>query len=284
MTGFARREAQHEWGSVTCEMRAVNHRFLETHLRLPEELRSVEGELRKRVGKAIRRGKVDVSLRVRYLQRAGAGISVDTDLARDLVEAAGEIGRLTGARRKIDPLDILRWPGVVVEPDRDNEPAQKAALAVLGDALSALNEMRADEGRRTGEFLVARLDAMADLLGEVRTRLPEVREASRSRLLERLAQLPLDSDDVRLEQEMVIQAHKMDVDEELDRLDSHIAEARAALGRREPVGRRLDFLLQEFNREANTLASKSQDSETTRCAVEMKVLIEQLREQVQNVE
>ena len=284
MTGFARRETQTEWGSMSVEMRTVNHRFLEPHLRLPEELRPVEPELRKLLASRLGRGKIDLGVRLRYLNQPGSAISVDEDLAAALVATAGRLAGTIDNPAAIDPVDILRWPGVVVDPPRDFGPVQRAAMALVGETLDVLDESRRAEGARMHDMLVARLDSVDDIVAGVRRRLPEVRQAMRDKLVERLEQLPLDSDDVRLEQELVIHAQKMDVDEELDRLGSHVTEVRDVLARDEPVGRRLDFLMQEFNRESNTLASKAQDAETTRAAVDLKVLIEQMREQVQNVE
>ncbi len=284
MTGFARQETQTDWGSLSVEMRTVNHRFLEPNFRLPEELRPVEPELRKLLATRLGRGKVDVSVRLRYLHRAGDALEVNEELAAALVSAAGRIADTIDEPAPIDPVDILRWPGVAVEPQRDVRPVQRAAVALVSDALNALDESRRAEGARIHDMLTARLDGIDELVTGVRQRLPAVRQAMRDKLVERLSQLPLDGDDVRLEQELVLHAQKMDVDEELDRLGSHVAEVRDVLGRGEPVGRRLDFLMQEFNRESNTLASKAQDAETTRAAVDLKVLVEQMREQVQNVE
>jgi uncharacterized protein (TIGR00255 family) len=285
MTGFARREHSGPWGTLTWELRAVNHRYLEVGCRLPEELRSAEGEFRQAIGAALRRGKVDCTLNYRASPEAQGAIEINHALVTELLTRAREIGALAGQKTPaIDPLDLLRWPGVVQDQRGDITPLLTAAHSSLAEALRLLTESRAREGDRIRELLLQRCAALLGLVEAVVARLPEVRARIRTRLQEKLAQLGGEPNQERLEQELVILAQKMDVDEELDRLRSHVTEIRKALDSSEPAGRRLDFLMQELNREANTLSSKSQDAETTRAAVDMKVLIEQMREQVQNVE
>jgi uncharacterized protein (TIGR00255 family) len=181
-------------------------------------------------------------------------------------------------------MDVLRWPGVLQEPEIDTEPLIEEAGKLLDEALSAMAEMRASEGGRIEEMLTSRCDDILALAASVRKRMPEVLDATRAKQRERIDKLDIEADPARLEVELALVAQKIDVDEELDRLESHVVEIRDALGAAEPVGRRLDFLMQELNREANTLASKSADAETTKAAVELKVLVEQMREQIQNVE
>jgi uncharacterized protein (TIGR00255 family) len=285
MTGFARREHSGPWGTLTWELRAVNHRYLEVGCRLPEELRSAEGEFRQAISAALRRGKVDCTLNYRASPEAQGAIEINESLVKELLARGKAIAAL--ARQKstsINPLDLLRWPGVVRDQRGDITPLVTAAQASLAEALKLLTEARAREGDRIRDLLLQRCAALLTLVDAVIARLPEVRMRIRTRLQEKLAQLGGEPNPERLEQELVILAQKMDVDEELDRLRSHVAEIRKALDSSEPAGRRLDFLMQELNREANTLSSKSQDAETTRAAVDMKVLIEQMREQVQNVE
>lgn len=284
MTGFARREQTTTAGTLTWELRTVNHRYLEVGCRLPEEFRGAEGDFRQSIGASVRRGKVDSTLNFRPTADSAALLEIDHALVQQLVGRAQEIARIAGQSAALDPLEVLRWPGVVSEAGRDLAPLLAAAHAVLAAALKDLTESRAREGSRIREVLLQRCDALLALVEAVAHRLPEVRTRIRTRLVERLAQLPAQPDPDRLEQELVILAQRMDVDEELDRLRSHVTEIRSALDSSEAAGRRLDFLMQELNREANTLSSKSQDSETTRAAVEMKVLIEQMREQIQNVE
>jgi uncharacterized protein (TIGR00255 family) len=285
MTGFARREHSGPWGALTWELRAVNHRYLEVGCRLPEELRSAEGDFRQAVAVALRRGKVDCTLNYRASPEAQGAIEINEALVKQLLARAKHITAL--ARQKstsINPLDVLRWPGVVQDRGSEVGPLLIAAQASLSEALRLLTESRAREGDRIRDLLLQRCAALLALVDSVIARLPEVRARIRTRLTEKLAQLGGEPNPERLEQELVILAQKMDVDEELDRLKSHVAEIRKALDGSEPAGRRLDFLMQELNREANTLSSKSQDADTTRAAVDMKVLIEQMREQVQNVE
>lgn len=284
MTGFARREQSGPWGTLTWELRTVNHRYLEIGCRLPEELRAAEGEFRQTIGASVRRGKVDCTLNFRAGAGSSAALEINHSLVAELVSRAHEIAKVTGNAAPLDPLELLRWPGVVNDSRGDLEPLIAAARAGLAAALTDLTESRGREGARIRELLAQRCVALLKQVDAVVQRLPEVRARIRSKLTERLAQLQAQPDSDRLEQELVILAQKMDVDEELDRLRSHVVEIRKALDGTEAAGRRLDFLMQELNREANTLSSKSQDTETTRAAVEMKVVIEQMREQIQNVE
>ncbi|MEM9056478.1 MAG: YicC/YloC family endoribonuclease [Pseudomonadota bacterium] len=284
MTGFARSETRTEWGTLVWELRTVNHRYRETSLRLPEEFRASEARIREIVAAAVRRGKLECSLRFKAKVGGTAAIELNRELLEQLVRAGADVATALDGPGAPNPMDYLRWPGVVTEPELDTAPLRLAALELLEEALGQLDETRRSEGGRIETMLLSRCDAIVEAVAGVRERLPAVQSALRDRLTARLGELDLEVEPARLEQEFVIHAHKMDVAEELDRLDSHVAEARKALAKAEPVGRRLDFLMQEFNREANTLASKSQDAETSRVAVDLKVLIEQMREQVQNVE
>jgi uncharacterized protein (TIGR00255 family) len=284
MTGFARRELQGEWGSLSWEIRSVNHRYLELAWRLPEELRPLEPTFRKVVGKHLGRGKVDCGLRLRWSDEAQPPIKLNATVLSQVASAIDALAERLPGLGPVDPLDLLRWPRLIEDTDKDVGPVEAAAMGLLEEALQELMASRRREGQRLALMLRERCDAIEVLVAEARSRLPEIRSALRERTLEKLAQLDVETDSDRVEQELVLLAQKMDVDEELDRLDSHLAEVRRALETDEAVGRRLDFLMQEFNREANTLASKSQSNESTRIAVELKVLIEQMREQVQNVE
>ena len=290
MTGFARREHSGDYGTLVWEVRTVNHRYLEISLRLPDELRSAEGEFRQAIQAAVRRGKVDASLQLRGGASARPSLDVDDGLLEVLVARTHEVTEKAtqrgGSLAAPTALDLLRWPGVLRERERDATPLAADAALSLADTLAALTAMRDSEGGRIAEMLSTRCRQIDELIGQVSARLPDVRERIRSRTQERIGQLvlPAEANRDRLEQELSLLLSKMDVDEELDRLRSHIVEVGKAVSGSEPAGRRLDFLMQEFNREANTLSSKSQDAETTRAAVDMKVLIEQLREQVQNLE
>jgi uncharacterized protein (TIGR00255 family) len=285
MTGFARCERQGPWGTLACELRAVNHRYLELSLRLPDDLRGIEGEVRQLLAAELRRGKVDAAL---YLRGASAGstrLELNPQVVEELLVRSREVAALLGAQAgTVSPLEVLRWPGAVREAERDLEPLQAQAFELLRETAAGLNEARAREGARIQDMLAQRCEALRGLVALVRARLPEVSARIRAKVADKVAQLGATVDPERLEQEIALLAYKMDVEEELDRLGSHLTETLRILEANEPAGRRLDFLMQEFNREANTLSSKSQDTETTRAAVEMKVQIEQMREQVQNVE
>jgi uncharacterized protein (TIGR00255 family) len=285
MTGFARRERQGPWGTLACEIRAVNHRYLELSLRLPEDLRSIENDARQAVAAALRRGKVDAGLYLRGSSALPATIEINRGLVEQIARSAGEVASLAGGSLgSLNSLDLLRWPGVIRESERDLGPLQAAAMELLRETVVELNESRAREGARIREMLSSRCQALQQNVTLLRERLPEIAARIRARVGERVAQLGTPVEPARLEQELVLLAYKMDFAEELDRLGSHVTETLQVLDAKEPAGRRLDFLMQEFNREANTLSSKSQDADTTRAAVEMKVLIEQMREQVQNLE
>ena len=285
MTGFARRERQGPWGTLTCELRSVNHRYLELSLRLPDDLRGLENDARQLLSANLRRGKVDAGVYLKGAPAGAASLEINRAVVEQVVAGAAEVSAVAGsAAGTLNPLDVLRWPGVIRDAERDVTPIATAAVELLKETAADLNDARAREGARIRDMLAQRCEALRDLVAVVRARLPEVSARIRTRVLERVAQLGTTVDAERLEQEIALLAYKMDVEEELDRLGSHIAETLQVIDSKEPAGRRLDFLMQEFNREANTLSSKSQDSETTRAAVDMKVLIEQMREQVQNVE
>jgi uncharacterized protein (TIGR00255 family) len=285
MTGFARREAAGAWGTLVCELRSVNHRFLETGFRLPEELRSLEPDLRQAMLRELKRGKVDCTVNYRAAQGAERTLEIDPEGLHRLVSRLRVVqAALPDHAASFDALEMLRWPGVIRDADGGTEELLNAARALASQALAELIATRAREGVRLRELLEQRCSGLAVLVEQVRARLPEVHTRARTRLTERIAELTAAVDHDRLEQELAILLQRLDVDEELDRLTAHIEEIRRVIGGNDPAGRRLDFLMQELNREANTLSSKSQDLEVTRAAVDMKVLIEQMREQVQNVE
>jgi uncharacterized protein (TIGR00255 family) len=285
MTGFARRERQGSWGTLACEIRSVNHRYLELSLRLPDDLRSLEGDARQTVSAALRRGKVDVGLYLRGQPVQTGALEINRALVDQLARTARDVAALADSSlAAVSPLELLRWPGVIREPEKDLQSVQAAALELLHETVGELNASRAREGARLREMLLGRCLSLQQSVAQLRERLPEIAARIRERVGERVAQLGGSVDPARLEQELVLLAYKMDFAEELDRLGSHVTEALQILDAKEPAGRRLDFLMQEFNREANTLSSKSQDADTTRAAVDMKVLIEQMREQIQNIE
>jgi uncharacterized protein (TIGR00255 family) len=285
MTGFARREAKLPWGTLVWEIRSVNHRYLEPSFRLPEDFREIEPYLRDAMRKALQRGKVEASLSVQWEQEGESDLGINLSKIAQLTKAAQQINGLLGAvAAPVNALDILRWPGVIQKQELDREQIHKAALELFDLALEGLIEHRAREGAELQQLIINRLDSVSAQVVNVRARMPEILAAQREKLHTKLAALQVELEPERLEQEIVLLAQKADVDEELDRLDTHVIEVKRSLKQTDSLGRRLDFLMQELNREANTLSSKSIVSETTQAAVELKVLIEQMREQVQNIE
>jgi len=284
MTAFARASSEQAGAELTWELRSVNHRYLEAFVRLPEELRAMEPLVRERVTARLGRGKLECVLRCSWAPAQATVLEIDKPRLKAVLDACREIETRSSEATSPGVMELLRWPGVVREPEPDTGAARQHALELLGEALNELVATREREGEQIKGLLSARLEGVDTQVAKARARLPEVQQKMRTKMETKLADLAAKADNDRLEQELVILAQKLDIDEELDRLDGHVVEARRVLERDEPVGRRLDFLMQEFNREANTLGSKSADSETTAVSVELKVLIEQMREQVQNVE
>jgi uncharacterized protein (TIGR00255 family) len=284
MTGFARREATGPWGTLVCELRSVNHRFLEIGFRLPDDLRGAESELRQIATRELKRGKVDCTLSFRAGHGAEVALDIDRDALERVLARVRELATALPEHHTVNIMDVLRWPGVVREDSAGGEELLQAARELFAGAVTELAAARTREGARLRDLIEQRCGTLEGLVATVRARLPEVHARIRERLNDRLAELKAQVDQDRLEQELAMLLQRLDVDEELDRLVGHIVEIRRVTAAGEPAGRRLDFLMQELNREANTLSSKSQDLETTRAAVEMKVAIEQMREQVQNVE
>jgi uncharacterized protein (TIGR00255 family) len=284
MTAFARREGETPWGMLTWELRTVNHRYLEIAPRLPEDLRVLETAVRERINSLLQRGKVDCQLRFQSLARQSSDFALDLELITRLTAAAAEVDAQLQRPAPINALDVLRWPGVIQAPQPDHEQLAAAALQILDEALTELQATRAREGVKLKELILQRCEAVAEQAAVAAKRLPEVRTRLREKLLARLSEVKGELDTMRVEQEMVLLSQRLDVEEELDRLSAHLDEVRRVLNKPGPAGRRLDFLMQELHREANTLGSKSGDVETTRASMEMKVLIEQMREQVQNIE
>ena len=282
MTAYASGERATPWGPLACELRAVNHRFLEIGLRAPDELRVLEPKLRERVSARVSRGKLDLSLRLRPVEGA-ASLHVDDALLGQLSALAQDAEvRFPGLRTQF--VDLLQFPGVLRSAAPEPEALQAEVLALLDEVLEDFIAAREREGGKLVAVMLERVDGIAARAAEARGLIPLIRAGQRAKLEARLADLAQAADPGRVEQELVLSLQKLDIDEELDRLDSHVAEIRRVLDQPEPAGRRLDFLLQEFNREANTLGSKSVDARTTNIAVELKVLIDQVREQVQNIE
>ncbi len=282
MTAYASAETTGPAGTLSCELRTVNHRYLELSPRLPEDLRGLESLLRERVAAKLSRGKLDLTVR-RTGDARGEALQVDSVMLERLSELALDLDARF-PRMRIEFTELLRFPGVMRQAESDPQAQQAALFDVLDRALDTLTATREREGAKLEQILRDKLDGIECVVADVRQWMPQIRTALRTRLETRLADLKQPVEPGRLEQELVLQITRTDVDEELDRLSTHIGETRRVLGLAEPVGRRLDFLMQEFNREANTLGSKSVDARSTNAAVELKVLIEQMREQVQNIE
>ncbi len=288
MTAFAREQQSNEFGEITWEIKSVNHRYLEPGFRLPDEFRQIEPELRVRLGRRVSRGKLDIGLRYRLSPRLQGEIRLNSDLVRALRDLEREVLNIVHDGQSLSVSDILRWPGAIDEDARDFTPLRALALDAFDAALEQLLQNREREGEALRGMIASRIEELRRIVQQVHQRRPRVLAAMREKwvaqLEDKLSQWSASADPARLEQELVLLAQKLDVEEELDRLIAHADEVEQVLSRDEPVGRRLDFLMQELNREANTLSSKSQDAETTRLAVDLKVLIEQMREQVQNIE
>ncbi|HOP16018.1 MAG: YicC family protein [Gammaproteobacteria bacterium] len=284
MTAFAREQGHGEYGELTWEIRSVNHRFLESTVRLPEELRAIEPVVREQVTLRLGRGKVECNLRFKAATAAATELKVNDGLVDQILAAADKMAHRLHSSHQLSIMDLLRWPGVLESAEQDFTPLQEAAVELLDKTIDSLLEAREREGGRLSELIAQRVTSMRAQVELARERMPQVIAAVRERLRSRLAEVAETLDQARLEQEMALLAQRLDVDEEMDRLRTHLDEVERVLKQDEPVGRRLDFLMQELNREANTLGSKSADSETTAVSVEMKVLIEQMREQVQNIE
>lgn len=283
MTSFARRELKAEWGTATWEIRSVNQRYLETFMRLPEQFRSMEPILRERFRKKLQRGKVECNLRFVANEAAVGKLILNEELAGQLMNAAQRIQNL-GDTTSVDPMDVMRWPGVVAADEADVDAIQADILTEFDLALEDFIAARATEGKAMAGIINQRLDGITTEVAKVREHMPTIIQWQKDRITTRFEEAQVELDEARVEQEMIILAQKVDVAEELDRLDTHIKETSNILKKGGVVGRKLDFMMQEFNREANTLASKSINSEVTKSAVECKVLIEQMREQIQNIE
>lgn len=283
MTGYAREEIKAEWGSAVWELRSVNQRYLETYFRLPEQFRALEIPLRERLRKQLQRGKVECSLRLVVGSEQATVLHVNEAFATEVIQCAQWL-QAQGATAAIDPLEVLRWPGVLSTEEADSDQMQAQLLAGFELALTSFLAHRAAEGANMQQLIEERLTTISQQANQVRERMPEIIQWQRERLSSRFEEARIELDSERLEQEMVLLAQKVDVAEELDRLDSHIKETRNTLKKGGACGRRLDFMMQEFNREANTLGSKSIHADITASAVEIKVLIEQMREQIQNIE
>jgi len=284
MTAFSRKESVNDWGTLVWEMRSVNHRYLDVSIRIADELRIIEPQVREKINSRLSRGKVEVSLRFKPAHTVTSQIAVNEALATQVADAAKSLQTMIGDSQPLSALEVLRWPGVVGQAEADFGPLQQLALTLFDTTLDDYIQTRQREGEKTAQMLTERCDAIDEIVEKVKVLRPQAIERQKTKLMARIEEVDVEHDTGRLEQELVYTAQRLDVAEELDRLTAHLSELRDILKRDEPVGRRLDFLVQEFNREANTLSSKSADSDITALSVDLKVYIEQMREQVQNIE
>ncbi|GAB1265608.1 YicC family protein [Aurantivibrio infirmus] len=284
MTGFARQEATETWGTISWELRSVNHRYLEPHFKLPELLRPLETELRNALRKKIQRGKIEIVANINLDADEKISTNIDENLVEQLSICIKQINSKLYDAAPVSAVDILRWPGVLSGQKVDSAQLQQVALPLFEEALNQLIEHRAREGKELSSLIEQRLAAIEVEVAATKKNLPAIMDAQRNKLIARIEAVKEELNQDRLEQELVFYAQKADVDEEIDRLLTHVTEVRHTLQRSGPIGRRLDFLMQELNREANTLSSKSIATDTTQSAVELKILVEQMREQIQNIE
>ncbi len=288
MTAFARVQETCDSGTLTWELRSVNHRYLEPGLKLPEDFKALEPEIRKLISQYLKRGKIDLGLRYKLNQSNEGVVRLNEDILHRLRQVEQEVLSIVHEGKKLSVAEILSWPGVIAESENDLSPLVSLALPSLENALKQLVKSRETEGKALQKMISSRCQQIADIVQQLKAHRPTMMSAMREKwennLNDKLKTWSESAGNNRLEQELVILAQKLDVDEELDRIDTHIKEVGKVLKRKEAVGRRLDFLMQELNREANTLGSKSQDSQTTQWSVDLKVLIEQMREQIQNIE
>ncbi|MGY2575649.1 YicC/YloC family endoribonuclease [Vibrio sp. C8] len=284
MTAYARKEVKGDWGSAVWEIRSVNQRYLETYFRLPEQFRSLEPVLRERFRQRLARGKVECNLRFEANPAAQSELKINEALANQVIKAAAQVMHMTGELTRINPFQVMQWPGVMETPEQDMDAINQTLLEAFDEAVKEFIDARGREGENMKELIEQRLVAISEEVVKVRARMPEILQWQRERLFNKFEEAKVELDPTRVEQELILLAQKSDVAEELDRLDSHVKEARNVMKKGGACGRKLDFMMQEFNRESNTLASKSISTDITASGVELKVLIEQMREQIQNIE
>lgn len=284
MTAFARQEQATQWGAIAWEIRSVNHRYLETQFRLPENLRDLEPLLREKLRKAFSRGKLEISLNFRPDAEQSQNFCVNTELVKQLGQALQQVQNTLGQGGSPEPLELLKWPGVLQTAEVDYPQVKTIALTLFDTALEQLAAMRAQEGLALEAIILQRMHRIDEITREMRDHMPAIMAQQKQKLQRRIDEAKTELEPGRLEQEVVLLLQKADVDEELDRLQTHVSEVARTFKQKAAIGRRLDFLMQELNREANTLSSKAVDTDVTQTAVELKVLIEQMREQIQNIE
>ena len=284
MTAFSRQQADSKWGSLTWEIRSVNHRYLEASIRLPENFRGLETSLREKLRRKLKRGKVDCQLHFKKFETGTSELHIDKELVTNLLDAGSQVHKLIKTASQLNTIDILKWPGVITDQRIDTGVFEEQATKLFDQTIDGLISAREREGSALKLQLSNRIESIKKIVSSIKSKMPDIIFNQRQALLNRLIELKAELDPMRIEQEIVLLAQKADVDEELDRLDSHLHEVERVIGSTGQKGRRLDFLMQELNREANTLSSKSVAADTSLNAVELKVLIEQMREQIQNIE
>ncbi|MBT5231527.1 MAG: YicC family protein [Methylococcales bacterium] len=284
MTAFARQENQFEWGTLIWEVRSVNHRYLEPTPRLPDEFRQIESKIRQCIQSKLKRGKIDCTLRFHPAAHNDQAIELNTPLLQQLLHTTNQIQQQHDNIADINPIELLNWPGVLQSKKQDFDNLYPQAISLLDNALDDLVSMRETEGKQLKQLITQRCKAVNEHVVIVEQKMPEIIQKFRDKLSSRLNELMDEVDPQRIEQEISLLAQKLDIAEETDRLNTHTTEVLKILEKDQPVGRKLDFLMQELHREANTLSAKSIDTTITQCAIEIKVLIEQMREQVQNIE
>jgi uncharacterized protein (TIGR00255 family) len=283
MTAYARKEFKGDWGTAVWEIRSVNQRYLETYIRMPEQFRGLESVLRERFRKVLQRGKVECTLRFEASSANSGELQLNEALAEKLIESANWVAKKAG-KAKLNPVDILRWPGVMEAAEKDMGELSTDLLSFFDETLGEFLESRASEGEKLQVMLEQRLDGITEQAAFVESKMPEIIQWQRERIQKKFTDAKIELDETRVEQELILMAQKLDVAEEIDRLNAHVTETHSILKKGGACGRRLDFMMQEFNRESNTLGSKSISTDITKSAVELKVLIEQMREQLQNIE
>ncbi len=284
MTGFARVDQSAEWGNVVCELKSVNHRFLDLSFRMPDSMRSSEHELREQIRKELARGKVECSISVKFDPGSAEQMQLDKAVAQSYIDASQQLSEMLSGDTPVNPLDILRLPGVLGSKELDTEALQALVVTTLAESLNLLKQSRQREGDAMGNEILSRTKKIRKLTAGLVEIVPAIRQNYETKIRQRLTDVDIEINQDRIEQELILIAQKMDVEEEIDRLNAHLDQIDDLVNSDQAIGRKLDFLMQELNREANTLGSKSQGLSQTNTAVDMKVLIEQIREQIQNIE
>ena len=284
MTAYGRVENSEGQNSISCEIRSVNHRYSEISIRLPEELRPLEQKIRDHISGKIKRGKIECNIRIEKHNAYNEALSINQDLLKNIVEAAKKINSDLSTSAPLDSLDLLRWPGVLEKSTLDVKEIDKLLFPLVNEAIDIVVDTRQREGEKIKKMLTDRCTKIKEIINNVQKQIPDILKNYRKKLTQRVQEISDEIDNDRLEQELLFLSQKADIEEEIDRLGAHVDEVVRVIDRKEPIGRRLDFLMQEMNRESNTLGSKSNHIYTSNASVELKVLIEQMREQIQNIE